>query len=144
MRCEEGSSDGDGRGRKKGKRAGGSESISKKHIESGTEKFTKAKASIAKRDALTAKMFRELNKVVFEGRLPHDLQITWNARLNTTAGYTIFARPRPGEALGPASTPPPLSPPLPLSRYLHLSFLSDIQEQLRLPRLQTLNPHPQP
>ena len=102
------SSDGGGsRGRKRGKGFGRkkSESTKKKYTKSDVERFTRTKASISRRDALTAKMFRELNEIVFEGRLPDDLDITWNARLNTTAGYTIFARPKPGGCIVSAFPP---------------------------------------
>jgi len=35
---------------------------------------------------------RRLNGTIFGGRLPPDLQVSWNARLKTTAGLTHYKR----------------------------------------------------
>jgi hypothetical protein len=44
------------------------------------------------RDMLTAALFSEMNAVIFEGKLPATLPITWNAQLKTTGGCAIFAQ----------------------------------------------------
>jgi predicted SprT family Zn-dependent metalloprotease len=44
------------------------------------------------RDALTASLYSEYNRVVFDSRLPADLPLKWDARLRTTAGTTTFGR----------------------------------------------------
>ena len=49
-------------------------------------------AQRGRRDAMTHELFLEMNERIFEGKLPHDLEIRWNARLNTTAGITVFQR----------------------------------------------------
>jgi hypothetical protein len=47
-------------------------------------------AQKGKRDVLTRRLFEDMNSRIFEGKLPYDLEIRWNARLNTTAGITVF------------------------------------------------------
>jgi hypothetical protein len=47
-------------------------------------------AQKGKRDVLTRRLFEDMNARIFEGKLPCDLEIRWNARLNTTAGITVF------------------------------------------------------
>ncbi len=39
-----------------------------------------------------AKAARRLNGTIFGGRLPPDLEVSWNARLKTTAGLTHYKR----------------------------------------------------
>ncbi|KAK9837501.1 hypothetical protein WJX81_007148 [Elliptochloris bilobata] len=50
------------------------------------------------RDALAAAAFAEFNASVFDGRLPADLAMGWNAHLKTTAGLTHYRREAAGEA----------------------------------------------
>ena len=38
------------------------------------------------------KFERRLNEVIFDGSLPADMDISWNARLKTTAGLTHYKR----------------------------------------------------
>jgi len=44
------------------------------------------------RDDLAKKMYTRYNDVIFDGALPADLDISWNARLSTTAGLTHYKR----------------------------------------------------
>lgn len=44
------------------------------------------------RDDLAQQLIKELDEAVFEGRLPSDLKIVWNGRLNTTAGRASWKR----------------------------------------------------
>ena len=49
----------------------------------------------------TLEILRRFNAAVFEGQLPADLDIAWNARLKTTAGTTHFRRDPPTTLTGP-------------------------------------------
>jgi len=42
---------------------------------------------------MTRSLFEDMNSRIFEDKLPHDLEIRWNARLNTTAGITVSVYP---------------------------------------------------
>lgn len=46
----------------------------------------KNSAFAKERDELAMQLIEELNATVFQGRLPEDLTVVWNGRLNTTAG----------------------------------------------------------
>jgi hypothetical protein len=59
------------------------------------------------RGQLAAELFQEFNCTIFEGRLPADLEISWNARLLTTAGLTHYRRDIPDD---------PYAPPMSVSR----------------------------
>lgn len=48
--------------------------------------YTKQRHDLAK------EMYRRYNDIIFEGILPADLDISWNARLSTTAGLTHYKR----------------------------------------------------
>ena len=50
---------------------------------------------------MTQQLLREFNRTVFEGRLPADLEETWNARLLTTAGLTHYRRDIPDDPYAP-------------------------------------------
>ena len=50
---------------------------------------------------MTQQLLREFNRTVFEGRLPADLEVTWNARLLTTAGLTHYRRDIPDDPYAP-------------------------------------------
>lgn len=43
-----------------------------------------------KREELAKKFYEYYNRVIFENKLPHDLKIIWNIKLNLTAGVTSF------------------------------------------------------
>ena len=49
---------------------------------------TKSKKLICERETLTAEIYREYNKIVFDSMLPADLRISWSRRLTSTAGIT--------------------------------------------------------
>ncbi|EFN54886.1 hypothetical protein CHLNCDRAFT_13364, partial [Chlorella variabilis] len=49
------------------------------------------------REELTAQLFQEFNRTVFEGQLPAGLELRWNARLLTTAGLTHYRREIPDD-----------------------------------------------
>lgn len=63
----------------------------------GSERQLSATAFKRQRETLTAELFREFNRTVFEGRLPADLQMKWNPRLLTTAGLTHYRRDIPDD-----------------------------------------------
>ena len=44
------------------------------------------------RDELAQRLIDELDDTVFKGRLPSDLTIVWNGRLNTTAGRASWKK----------------------------------------------------
>lgn len=44
------------------------------------------------KESLTRRLFSEFNANIFEGRLPSDLEVTWNPSLATTAGITKYSR----------------------------------------------------
>ena len=44
------------------------------------------------KEALTKQLFSEFNERIFQNKLPSDMQVTWNASLNTTAGITKYSR----------------------------------------------------
>lgn len=53
------------------------------------------------REQLTRQLFEKYNSVIFEGKLPADLEIRWNNRLSTTAGLTHYRRDIPPEVYEP-------------------------------------------
>lgn len=67
----------------------------------GSADSMSATAFKRQREALAAELFAEFNRTVFEGRLPRDLQIRWNARLLTTAGLTHYKREIPDDPYAP-------------------------------------------
>jgi len=56
---------------------------------------------------MTRSLFEDMNSRIFEDQLPHDLEIRWNARLNTTAGITVC------ECVSLSPPPPPRPHPFP-------------------------------
>jgi predicted SprT family Zn-dependent metalloprotease len=50
------------------------------------KRFQKEKEGLAKQ------LFSEFNERIFQNKLPSDMQVTWNASLNTTAGITKYSR----------------------------------------------------
>jgi predicted SprT family Zn-dependent metalloprotease len=44
------------------------------------------------RTARAAKLYKAYNAKIFDNKLPHDLEISWNKRLATTAGLTHYGR----------------------------------------------------
>jgi hypothetical protein len=65
----------------------------KKLAEPKTARKTTSKTSFVKeRDALAQKLIQELDEAVFEGKLPRDISIIWNGRLNTTAGRASWKK----------------------------------------------------
>jgi hypothetical protein len=60
-----------------------------------------ASAFKRQREEMTAELFAEFNRTVFGGQLPADLEITWNARLLTTAGLTHYRRDIPDDPYAP-------------------------------------------
>ena len=67
----------------------------------GSADSLSATAFRRQREALAADLFAEFNRTVFEGRLPADLAIRWNARLLTTAGLTHYKREIPDDPYAP-------------------------------------------
>lgn len=65
------------------------------------ERPQSAAAFKKQRAELTTQLFTEFNRTVFEGRLPADLEIKWNARLLTTAGLTHYRRDIPDDPYAP-------------------------------------------
>lgn len=45
----------------------------------------------ANRDKLAADLYAKYNATIFDNKLPADMNLTWGARLNTTAGRTFFS-----------------------------------------------------
>ncbi len=60
-----------------------------------------ASAFKRQRKELAAQLFAEFNLAVFGGRLPANLEISWNARLLTTAGLTHYRRDIPDDPYAP-------------------------------------------
>lgn len=44
------------------------------------------------RTARAAQLYKAYNAKIFDNKLPHDLEISWNKRLSTTAGLTHYGR----------------------------------------------------
>lgn len=65
------------------------------------ERPLSASAFKRQREELTQQLFTEFNRTVFEGRLPRDLEMRWNARLLTTAGLTHYRRDIPDDPYAP-------------------------------------------
>ncbi|KAK9815879.1 hypothetical protein WJX72_011199 [[Myrmecia] bisecta] len=65
----------------------------------GAEVLTGA-AFKKQRQALAHALFHRFNATVFDGQLPTDLEINWNAHLKTTAGLTRYTRELPSELFG--------------------------------------------
>ena len=45
-----------------------------------------------KREQTVSNLFKLFNKTVFDGKLPNDLEITWNKRMTKTAGFCYYSK----------------------------------------------------